>query len=188
MTTLYLARHGETEENVAQILQGQTPGHLTENGRAQAAALADKLARSGTHFDALVASDLTRAVDTAHILNGRLHLPFTLCPLLRERDFGSFTGVKITYAQTHPVPSDAESVEQMFGRARRFLIYILESFPGQTVIAVGHGLFDRCIQAVIRATSISEIPRMGNAEVRRFELDGQNFGAAHESADAVSAD
>ena len=44
MTTLYLVRHGETIDNVRQIMQGQTQGELTERGRAQAEQLAEQLA------------------------------------------------------------------------------------------------------------------------------------------------
>ena len=43
MTTLYLARHGETIDNANKIMQGQTQGRLTDNGRKQAAELADRL-------------------------------------------------------------------------------------------------------------------------------------------------
>ena len=44
MTTLLLVRHGETEDNVNQIMQGQTQGRLTENGILQAQRLAEELA------------------------------------------------------------------------------------------------------------------------------------------------
>ncbi|HAC42310.1 MAG TPA: histidine phosphatase family protein, partial [Paraprevotella xylaniphila] len=43
MTELYLVRHGQTEENAAQILQGHMPGHLSCEGIAQAQALRDEL-------------------------------------------------------------------------------------------------------------------------------------------------
>ena len=44
MTTLYLVRHGETEDNVNQIMQGQTHGRLTANGIAQAQQVRDQMA------------------------------------------------------------------------------------------------------------------------------------------------
>jgi probable phosphoglycerate mutase len=43
MTTLYLVRHGETIDNVRQIMQGQTQGELTENGILQARQVAEEL-------------------------------------------------------------------------------------------------------------------------------------------------
>ena len=51
-TTLYLLCHGETIENANGIFQGQTPGHLSEKGKKQAAAMRSKVAR--LHFDAVL--------------------------------------------------------------------------------------------------------------------------------------
>lgn len=187
MVTLYLARHGETRENVAQILQGHLPGHLTERGVAQAEALRDELQARGIHFDALVVSDLGRTLHTAQIVNEALQLPLFPTPLLRERDWGSLTGMPISSVQGTDFPADVESVDDMFGRARKFLAYILKSFADKTVLAIGHGLFDRCIQAALAGTTIREVPRMSNAEVRRICVAnvGQHIGAV---ADVVSAD
>lgn len=59
---LLLIRHGETVDNVNRIMQGQTPGKLTENGINQARSLGAELSQK--HIDAFVSSDLQRAVDT----------------------------------------------------------------------------------------------------------------------------
>ena len=52
MTKLYLVRHGQTVDNVNQIMQGQTQGELTAEGEEQARQLRDQLLRK--HFDAFV--------------------------------------------------------------------------------------------------------------------------------------
>lgn len=171
MIILYLARHGETHENVAQVLQGHLPGRLTGHGIGQAAALRDRLVSSGISFDALVTSDLERALHTARIVNDALHLPVFPTPLLRERDWGSLTGMPVASVRGLDFPDDVESVGKMYSRARRFLIYIKECFAGRTVLAIGHGLFNRCVQAALAGVEIHDIPRMQNAEVRRIELD-----------------
>lgn len=165
-TTLYLARHGETEENVAQILQGHLPGHLTERGRNQAVQLRNTLVQSGVSFDALLTSDLQRTIDTTQIVNEAFHLQPMLCPLLRERDWGSLTGHTIAEAHQVSLPADAETVEQLFERARQFLEYVSQTFPNQHVLCIGHGLFCRCIIAANEGCLISDVPRMQNAEVR----------------------
>ena len=66
MTTLYLARHGETYDNECQIMQGQTHGVLTPNGIRQAEELAAKMAE--VHIDAFISSDLKRSIDTCSII------------------------------------------------------------------------------------------------------------------------
>ena len=90
MTKLYLVRHGETVDNVNRIMQGQTQGELTAVGVSQAEALAEQMA--GLPLDAIVASDLKRAVDTAAATARRRGMEVLTTPLLRERDWGGFTG------------------------------------------------------------------------------------------------
>ena len=89
-TSLFLVRHGETVDNVNQIMQGQTQGELNEVGVRQACELRDRLASEPV--DAIVASDLWRSVRTARILSEPHGLEVDSTPLLRERDWGSFTG------------------------------------------------------------------------------------------------
>jgi len=187
MLILYLTRHGETCENVAQILQGHLPGRLTMRGIEQAKALRERLAASGAAFDALVTSDLERALHTARIVNDALCLPVHPTPLLRERDWGSLTGKPVAGVRGLVFPDDVESVEKMFSRARRFLIYIKERFAGKTVLVIGHGLFNRCIQATLANKEIRDIPRMQNAEFRRIEI-GELPQWKGKAADFVSAD
>lgn len=89
MITLYLARHGQTEENMTRIFQGHMPGTLTVEGIAQAEALRDTL--RDISLDAVVSSDLKRCVDTARIAVEGRNLPWEKMVLLREIDWGSWT-------------------------------------------------------------------------------------------------
>lgn len=188
MIELYLARHGETAENVAQILQGHLPGQLTENGRRQAVELRQRLKAEDCTFDLLLVSDLQRTIDTAHIVNEALKLPLVHCPLLRERNWGSLTGMPVITARQTALPADVESVEAMFERAHRFLDYVASTYPGKRVLAIGHGLFSRCIQAALAGCEIRDIPRMQNAEVRKV-LIGRLLHENNEvHTDTVSVD
>ena len=104
MTTLYLVRHGETIDNVRQIMQGQTQGQLTENGILQARQVAEDL--KTVPFDAVVASDLKRSIDTAVIIAAPHQLEVLTTPLLRERDWGGFTGRYIPDLKGEVWPDD----------------------------------------------------------------------------------
>ena len=168
MTTLYLARHGETVDNVNRIMQGQTQGRLTPCGIRQAEELRDSLAQ--TCLDAVVASDLRRAVDTAAIIATPHGLPVATTPLLRERDWGSFTGRYIPELKDEPWPDDIETLDQLKARAAAFLDLVRREHAGQTVLAVGHGIINKAIQAVLYGKPMQEIKRMENAEVRTLEL------------------
>lgn len=168
MTVLYLARHGETVDNANQILQGRTQGMLNEKGQEQAENLAKSL--DGIQIDAVIASDLKRAVDTAEVIAKRRSLPLITTPLLRERDWGSFTGRFIPDLKDVPWPDDVESMDAMMERARLFMDWLRRDYSQKTVVAVGHGIINKVIQAVYYNTRTNKIPRMTNAEVRKLIL------------------
>ena len=169
MTKLYLARHGETFDNERQVMQGQTQGELNDNGIRQAEALSLQLADA--YFDAIVASDLWRSVQTARIVAAPHGLEVVTTPLLRERDWGSFTGRFIPdLKDIKPWPDDIESLSALKDRAGQFLDFIRMTYPDQTVLAVGHGIINKAIQAVFFHKEMHEIEKMKNAEVRVLDI------------------
>jgi broad specificity phosphatase PhoE len=89
---VYVARHGETDWNAAQRWQGHTDVPLNETGRGQARALAEVL--RGEALAGAVASDLSRASETARIVAEALGVPMVHeDPDLRERAYGIFEGL-----------------------------------------------------------------------------------------------
>lgn len=169
MTTLLLVRHGETFDNAAHLMQGQVQGQLNETGIAQAEGVRDQMA--GEHIDAFVSSDLHRSVQTCEIIAEPHHKPVVQTPLLRERDWGSFTGKYIPDLQAvKEWPDDIEPLPDLQARAKKFLDWIRAQYPDQTVLAVGHGIVNKAIQSVYTGKPMNQIQRMENAEVRRLEL------------------
>ena len=168
MTTLYLVRHGETVDNANQIMQGQTQGELNENGLRQARELSEQW--KDREIDIVMASDLKRSVDTAAIIAAPHGLEVVMTPLLRERDWGGFTGRYIPDLKNEVWPDDIETLENLLSRAGEFIAYVKKTFPGKKVLAVGHGIINKAVQAVYFKKSMSEIPRMSNAEVRELVL------------------
>ena len=168
MTTLYLVRHGETVDNANQIMQGQTQGQLNENGIKQAREFSEEW--KNKPLDVVIASDLKRSVDTAKIIAEPHHLEVLSTPLLRERDWGSFTGRYIPDLKGETWPDDIETLENLLSRAGEFIDYVKQTFPGKKVLAVGHGIINKAIQSVYYQKSMSDIQRMSNAEVRTLEL------------------
>jgi broad specificity phosphatase PhoE len=90
---LLLVRHGQSIANAEGRLQGQFDSPLSDLGRGQARALAERLVREEQAVSALYASDLRRAAETAQILAGYLAAPVTLDARLREYDWGVFSGL-----------------------------------------------------------------------------------------------
>jgi broad specificity phosphatase PhoE len=143
MTTLLFVRHGETDWNAEGRLQGHTDRPLNDYGRRQAHALAERLA--GDEIDAIYASDLARAHETAEIVGARLGLPVALDSGLRERNWGSWEGLtgserdRVEYVGEAP----AEHGERVLGAVRA----IAERHPGGRIVVVTHGGSMRRIQA-----------------------------------------
>lgn len=183
-TVLFLVRHGETVDNARQIMQGQTQGCLNEKGREQARVVAERLAAES--INAIVASDLQRAIQTAEIIAVPHGLPVVTTPLLRERDWGGFTGRFIPDLKGEVWPDDIESEEALLARARTFLIYITATYPGKRVVAVGHGIFNKAILAVYAQCPMREVQRMMNAEVRLLTVSAERAAAAGTMASSVA--
>ncbi len=183
-TTIILVRHGETVDNARQIMQGQTQGELNERGREQALQVARRLA--GESLDAVVASDLHRAIQTARIIAAPHSLEVATTPLLRERDWGSFTGRYIPELKGEVWPDDIESEEALLQRARQFLIHITTTYPGQRVVAVGHGIINKAILAVYAGCAMRQVQRMMNAEVRVLTTTAERAASATAVAAATT--
>ena len=145
-------------------MQGQTQGELNEQGRAQARQVAERLASE--QIDAVVASDLRRASQTAEIIAVPHGLSVQTTKLLRERDWGSFTGRFIPDLRGETWPDDIESEEALLQRALTLLLYITTTYPDMRVVAVGHGIINKAILAVYAQCPMREVQRMMNAEVR----------------------
>jgi len=152
MTTRFIVvRHGETQWNVAGRIQGHGDSSLTETGRAQAEAIASRLAAE--RFDAIVASDLGRAFDTAQAIARGCGLPVATDRRLRERSFG--VGEGLTYEEIDrkypdifsrvrstdpdaPIPG-GESRRQFHERVRAAFEALAREHDGRRVTVVTHG-------------------------------------------------
>ncbi len=135
MTTILFCRHGETDWNRTGRWQGHADPPLNELGREQADALAEALAAEPP--DAIYASDLRRACETAAIVGARFGLPVTSDPSLREIDVGSWAG--LTRAEIAGREWDGETYEQHRERVLAAVCRIAERHPAGRVLVVAHG-------------------------------------------------
>jgi uncharacterized phosphatase len=142
MTTLYLVRHGETDWNKARRIQGSTDIPLNETGREQAATTGALLARR--EWDAIVASPLSRAFETASIIARETGLPTPeVFGTLVERRYGEAEG--LNYQQVDDrFPGDTEvpgreTRDDVTARVVPTLLEIAAEHPGANIIVVSHG-------------------------------------------------
>lgn len=172
MIELILSRHGETLENQQHILQGQLPGTLSPLGLAQAERLAEEL--RDEQLDAVVSSDLARSFETARAVAKRHGLTPVQTPLLREMDWGIYTGKRLDDVDWLNLPPSVESIEALYQRAIDFVHYLKNNFYNQRIVAIGHGAFNRAIIAYLegkKAIDMIDLPIMENTTCIHFKIN-----------------
>jgi len=149
---LYLVRHGETDWNLQRRIQGSTDIPLNDTGRAQARETGRLLARRS--WDAIYASPLVRAFETANIIAAEVGLPTpTAVPELVERNYGAVEGmtgdeIEASYPNNADVPGREER-DAVVERVLPALLEIANRHPGQSVLVVGHGGVIRSILGAV---------------------------------------
>src|SRR5258705_5774842 len=174
---LYVARHGETDWNLAHRLQGWTDRPLDDTGRRQAMELAESL--KGVRLDAIYSSTLSRSRDTAQaVASGSLTVKSL--PGLRERNYGKFQGGSDTdpdYLKRVNAWDDAmdggETLTQLLARARESLALIRREHPSGNVLIVAHRITNQMIlRALLNLTPEQTVKiEQGNDEVYLVEFD-----------------
>lgn len=142
-TRIVLVRHGQTEWNRGRRVQGHSDVPLNDEGRRQARALAEEL--HGETVDAVYASDLGRARETAEILASARGGQVITLPELREKHFGTWEGmtdaeVLERFPDAHTTGwGDGETTDEMTARILAAVEGIAERHPGELVLVVTHG-------------------------------------------------
>ncbi|MBI3169916.1 MAG: histidine phosphatase family protein [Chloroflexi bacterium] len=155
-----LLRHGESVGNAESRWQGQADFPLTDRGRAQAQALAERWKREKMKFDFVIASPLSRARETAEIIASKLGLMVEFEPLWLERDNGEFAGLTAHEVRQNfehpdfttpydPVGMDGEGDWELFLRAGQALHGLLKREPARYLIVSHGGLLNQLMHAVV---------------------------------------
>lgn len=156
-TRILLARHGGTLWSSDERFAGSTDIDLSEDGRAQAAALGRRL--KDEKIDAAYCSPMKRTVETATLALGSRKLELIRVPGLKEIDHGIWEGkrhkeVQEQFAADYAAwdadpflvaPPDGETGLEVMARALPALRKIVADHPEQTVLAVSHKATNRLL-------------------------------------------
>lgn len=161
MTEILLIRHGETDWNAEKRLQGHLDIALNAHGERQAAALAQAL--SNERVDAIIASDLQRAMQTAQAIADPRGMTVQIEPALRERCYGAFEGLLYSdigerYPDAHAAwrardidaryPTGlnrAETLREFSQRAVDAVTSLAAAYRHKKIVVVTHGGVLECI-------------------------------------------
>ena len=157
--TFVFLRHGESIGNAQSRWQGQSDYELTEKGRAQARALAQRWKSERVKFDLIIASPLVRARETAEIIASALNAKMELEPSLMERHIGEMEGLTIDEVRKRPQPpyvtpydpigGEGEGDWALFLRAGQALHDLVLRPPGSYLIVSHGGLLNQLMNAII---------------------------------------
>jgi broad specificity phosphatase PhoE len=168
-TTLYIVRHGQTEWNVAQKMQGHQDSPLTELGVKQAEWLAQAL--QGEDIDGIYSSSSNRALKTATILRAGRQLPIIKCDELKEINLGSWEGrsqeelKQADPQQFHNFWSDpeqfnasgSESFRAVSERALNKLEHIIGEHSGKRILIVTHTVVLKLLMAHFEQRKLQDL-------------------------------
>ena len=189
-TTLYLIRHGESLSNVRSTITGISDVPLSALGHRQAACTAAYL--KDTHFDALYASDLSRAFETARPIGESHGMTVTPDSLLRELNCGEWEQKTLEeIAQEFPeqfavwkenvgqidLPG-GESAAEAQTRIVQAVKAIAERHAGQVVGITTHAMVLRLLISFILGKTLDEVknvPFVSNASVTRVSYENGVF-------------
>jgi len=170
VTIILLARHGQSDWNATRRWQGHADRPLTEKGREQARALAERLRH--VELDAVYSSDLRRAADTAAAVSNEV----IELPALREVDVGSWSGLTRAEAEERfpdgvarwregfPGWDDGESYEELTRRVLAAVLEIARRHEGGRVLVVSHGGPIRALHAAALGLDVHTYRRMRPVE------------------------
>ncbi len=178
---LFIARHGETDWNLSSTIQGQTDTSLNEQGRRQAAELADKLLKENYRIDKIYVSRQKRALETAQIVGKALNTEPIILDGLEEMNFGNWEGitwpqVETQYAQEYNAwhlnrrytsTPGGESYQQVLDRLLPSLRTIKETETGN-VLVVTHSAVIMALMSYLRDTPFEKMVknyRTANANI-----------------------
>ncbi|WP_150272226.1 histidine phosphatase family protein [Paenibacillus tepidiphilus] len=168
-TTLYITRHGQTEWNVQQRMQGHMDSPLTELGVRQAEWLGR--AMRDKSIDAVYSSSSLRAVRTAEIIRGERAVPVVPCDEFKELGLGTWEGgvtaeleagspEQYQYFWKDPALFAVEGSETFAGaqqRALAKLMDIVRRHEGQTVLIVTHTVIIKVLMAYFEGRAMEKL-------------------------------
>ena len=185
MTTILLARHGETDWNREGRFQGWADPPLNATGRAQAVDLS--VALMAEELAAVYSSPLRRAYETAEVVAASRGLAPATVEALREVDVGSWSGLTreeielqfpdqyarwLDYGQGW---DDGETYETMAERVVTAVLALAAAHDSERILAVTHGGPMRAISAFADRVSYAESrrrsPVVGNTAILEFAIE-----------------
>jgi len=184
MTKILLIRHGHVEGIKPERFRGRQPLDLTERGRAEAQAVARRIAGAWRPSQ-IYTSPMGRCVETGAAIAKISGAPTEICDDLTDIDYGAWqfktfaeaksenpTLFAAWFATPHLVRfPGGESLQDLAARAANALRYVLDRHPGDTIVLVGHDSVNRALLMQLIDQPLSAYWRLAQAPCCLNEID-----------------
>lgn len=187
---LLIVRHGLTDWNMEERMQGRSDVTLNKEGIAQCKKLARHLSKE--KIDLIFTSEMSRARDTAELI-ARKKIKVIVDPNFNEIDYGIFDGKSLKEIESHPLLSKlwrqrkkdrykfriplGESYADVQTRIMSSLRRIIELYDDHTILIVTHGIVKRLIVMTLLGLDLEEMMKkhsFTNASVTELQIkDGK---------------
>ncbi|PFN04141.1 hypothetical protein COK38_19610 [Bacillus cereus] len=190
MMRIYLTRHGQTEWNIENRMQGWKDSALTPEGINNAISLGNSL--KNIEFNAIYTSTSSRAVNTAKLLSSQSNTSLILNPNLREINMGAWEGktheeIKKAYPAQYknfwenPIyyePDGGETLEQFVDRVVSVFNTIISTHQEGNILIVTHAIFLKALLMHVKGESITNLwdpPFIHGTSLTVLEIKDENY-------------
>ena len=184
MTKILLTRHGHVQGIEPERFRGREPLELTEHGRAQAAAVAHRIA-DGWRVRKIYTSPMQRCIDTGAAIAKACGAPAEICDDLNDIDYGAWQFKTLAYAKKADPKLFAawfatpqlvrfpggESLQDVAARAANALRFVLARHPRDTIVLVGHDSINRVLLLQLLGLPLAAYRRVAQAPCCLNEID-----------------
>jgi phosphoserine phosphatase len=190
MTKILLTRHGHVEGIHPERFRGREPLALTARGRAEAAALAHRIADGPWRPSKIYTSPMGRCVETGAAIAKACGIAAEVCDDLNDIDYGawqfkSFEDAKKDnpglFAAWFATPDlvrfpNGESLQDLAARSANALRFVLGRHPGDTIVLVGHDSVNRALLLQFLDLALSAYRRVAQDPccLNEIDIDGEN--------------
>lgn len=178
---IYSTRHGQTDFNLNDLIQGITDNELNNTGISQAYELAEKVRETGD-INLIISSPMKRAYKTAQIISEKNNIDILTDSRLREWDYGKYEGMgrdaegfaenKIQFGVR--MGNDGESVLQLAHRVYSALDDIIKNYSdkNKNILIVCHGGVCRIIETYFHDLTVEDYSKwfMGNCQLIEYNI------------------
>ena len=175
-----MVRHGQTDYNANNIVQGRINIPLNVKGKKQSSDLADIFIKNGEHFDLIISSPLSRALETAFIIAKKIgyQKPIRVNHQFVERNFYHLDGLPVSDAmplvrQKNYTYDGYENDHLLINRVVKAILKLENSTSEEKILLIAHSHVIKALRVYIDPQKYAFTDLVDNMDINYFEVKNQ---------------